>query len=52
MELLYEIIQFIIYTGLIVLISKYILVKTLRNLAENLKLKLEPLVFVIHLLLQ
>ena len=39
MELLYEIIQFIIYTGLIVLISKYILVKTLRNLAENLKLK-------------
>ena len=39
MELLYEIIQFIVYTGLIVLISKYILVKTLRNLAENLKLK-------------
>ena len=39
MELLYEIIQFIIYTGLIVLISKYILVKTLRKLAENLKLK-------------
>ena len=39
MELLYEIIQFIIYTGLIVLISKYVLVKTLRNLAENLKLK-------------
>lgn len=39
MELLYEIVQFIIYTGLIVLISKYILVKTLRNLAENLKLK-------------
>lgn len=39
MELLYEIIQFIIYTGLIVLISKYILVKTLRNLAGNLKLK-------------
>lgn len=39
MELLSEIIQFIIYTGLIVLISKYVLVKTLRNLAENLKLK-------------
>lgn len=39
MNLLIEIIQFIIYTGLIVLISKNILVKTLRNLAENLKLK-------------
>ena len=39
MELLYEIIQFIVYTVLIVLISKYVLVKTLRNLAENLKLK-------------
>ena len=39
MEFVYEIVQFIIYTGLIVLISKYILVKTLRNLAENLKLK-------------
>lgn len=39
MELLYEIIQFAIYTGLIVIISKYMLVKTLRNLAENLKLK-------------
>lgn len=39
MELLFEIIQFAIYTGLIVIISKYILVKTLRNLAENLKLK-------------
>lgn len=39
MELLWEIIQFGIYTGAIVLISKYILVKTLRNLAENLKLK-------------
>lgn len=39
MELLYEIVQFVVYTGLIVLISKYILVKTLRNLAENLKLK-------------
>ena len=39
MELFLEILEFIIYTGLIVLISKYILVKTLRNLAENLKLK-------------
>ena len=35
----YEFIKFIIYSGLIVLISKYILVKTLRSLAENLKLK-------------
>ena len=34
-----EIIKFIIYSALIVLISKYILVRTLRNLAENLKLK-------------
>ena len=39
MELFLEIVQFVIYTGAIVLISKYILVKTLRNLAENLKLK-------------
>ena len=39
MNLFLEIIQFILYSGLIVLISKYILVKTLRNLAENLKLK-------------
>lgn len=39
MNLFFEIIQFILYSGLIVLISKYILVKTLRNLAENLKLK-------------
>lgn len=38
MELFLEILQFIVYTGLIVIISKYILVKTLRNLAENLKL--------------
>ena len=35
----YEFIKFIIYSGLIVLISKYILVKTLRKLAENLSLK-------------
>lgn len=39
MGLFFEILQFVIYVGLIVLISKYILVKTLRNLAENLKLK-------------
>ena len=39
MELFFEIIEFIIYTSVIVLISKYILVKTLRNLAENLNLK-------------
>lgn len=38
MELFLEILQFVVYTGLIVIISKYILVKTLRNLAENLKL--------------
>ena len=39
MKLLLEVLQFAVYTALIVLISKYILVKTLRNLAENLKLK-------------
>jgi len=39
MELLLEVVEFIVYTGAIVLISKYILVRTLRNLAENLKLK-------------
>ena len=39
MRLFLEILQFIIYSGLIVLISKNILVKTLRNLAENLRLK-------------
>lgn len=39
MELLWEIVQFALYSGLIVLISKNILVKTLRNLAENLNLK-------------
>lgn len=39
MKLLWEIIQFVIYSGLIVLISKYILVRTLRSLAENLNLK-------------
>lgn len=39
MELFLEVVEFIVYTGAIVLISKYILVKTLRNLAENLKLK-------------
>ena len=39
MELLWEILQFAFYSGLIVLISKYILVRTLRSLAENLNLK-------------
>lgn len=39
MELFWEIIQFAFFSGLIVLISKNILVKTLRNLAENLNLK-------------
>lgn len=39
MDLVWEIIQFIVLSGLIVLISKNILVKTLRNLAENLNLK-------------
>ena len=34
-----EIIKFIIYSGLIVLISKYILVTTLRKLAETINLK-------------
>ena len=37
--MLWEIIQFLFYTGLIVVISKYVLVRTLRSLAENLKLK-------------
>ena len=39
MELLWEIIQFGFFSGLIVLISKKVLVKTLRDLAENLNLK-------------
>ena len=39
MELLWEILRFLFFSGLIVLISKDILVKTLRNLAENLNLK-------------
>ena len=39
MKLFSEVLQFLFYSGLIVLISKYILVKTLRNFAENLKLK-------------
>lgn len=34
-----ELIRFILYAGLIVLIAKYILVTTLRKLAENLSLK-------------
>lgn len=39
MELLWEIVQFVFFSGLIVFISKKVLVKTLRNLAENLSLK-------------
>lgn len=38
-SLLLEIIRFIIYSGLIVVISKYILVSTLRKLAETLNFK-------------
>lgn len=37
--MLIEFIKFILYLGLIIIISKYILVKTLRKLAENLNLK-------------
>lgn len=39
MSLFFEIIKFIIYSGVIVLISKYILVSVLRRLAESLNLK-------------
>lgn len=39
MKLLLEIVQFVVYSGLIVLISKYILVRALRSLAEKLNLK-------------
>lgn len=35
----FEIIKFILYSGMIVLIAKYVLVWTLRKLAENLNLK-------------
>lgn len=35
----FEIMKFFVYSGLIVLIAKYILVSTLRKLAENLELK-------------
>ncbi len=35
----FEMTKFILYSGLIVLIAKYILVITLRKLAENLNLK-------------
>ena len=37
--MIYEFIKFLVYSGLIVAISKYILVTTLRKLAENLSLK-------------
>lgn len=39
MKLILEFLQFIFYSGLIVTISKYILVPVLRKLAESLKLK-------------
>lgn len=39
MKMLLEVAKFILYSGLIVLVSKYILVITLRKLAENLNLK-------------
>ena len=35
----FEIAKFMLYSGLVVLIAKYILVITLRKLAENLNLK-------------
>ena len=35
----FTIIKFLLYSGLIVFIAKYILVSTLRKLAENLELK-------------
>lgn len=38
-KMFFEIVKFILYSGWIVLISKYILVITLRKLAENLNLK-------------
>ena len=50
MKLFLEILQFLFYSGLIVLISKYILVKTLRNLAENLKLKPKNVCAVVWIL--
>lgn len=37
--MIFEIIKFLVYSALIVVISKYILVTTLRKLAENLNLK-------------
>lgn len=39
MKMFFEIVRFVLYAGLIVLIAKYILVVTLRKLAENLNLK-------------
>ena len=37
--MLFEFLKFIIYSGLIVLISKFVLVTTLRKLAESMQLK-------------
>lgn len=39
LSLILEFVKFLIYSSLIVIISKYILVKTLRKLAENLNLR-------------
>lgn len=39
MEVIFEFIKFLLYTGLIVVISKYLLVPVLRKLAESLNLK-------------
>ena len=39
MEIIWEFIQFTLYSGLIVIISKYLLVTVLRKLAESLNLK-------------
>lgn len=38
-KLFVEVVKFVLYAGLVVLIAKYILVKVLRKLAENLNLK-------------
>lgn len=37
--LLLEVIKFIVYSSLIVIISKYVLVEAIRGLAETLKIK-------------
>lgn len=37
--MLFEIVKFIVYSALIVIVSKYILVEAIRRLAESLNLK-------------